>query len=151
MLTAHVEDLAERLEEMKPLFPAHWEELALNRDKVPLDPRYDIYAARAAVGETLLVTLRSAGELVGYFVGFVAPGLHYRTCLTLSLDIFWLHPDHRGHRGGVKLFRAVEAEARRRGVQRMFVGSKCHKDASRLFEALGYERCEIQYSTWLGN
>lgn len=150
MITAHVEKLTERLEELKPLFPAHWEELALNQDRVPLDPQYEIYLERDARGEVMLVTLRDAGELVGYFVGFVAPGLHYRTCLTLTMDIFYVRPDRR-KRAGVKLFRAVEAEARRRGVQRVFVGSKCHRDASSLFEYLDYEKVEIYYSKWLGD
>lgn len=150
MLTAHVEPFAPFLDEVKPLLPRHWAELALNKDEVPLDPQYDEYLRRDAVGQVLLVTLRAAGELVGYFVGFVAPGLHYRTCLTLTLDIFWLAPEHRGQMGGARLFRAVEAEAVRRGVQRMVAGSKCHKDASFLFERLGYERIEVYYSKWLG-
>lgn len=149
MITAQAERLTDRLEEMKPLFPMHWEELALNRDRVPLDPQYDIYLRRDAMGEVLFVTLRELGELVGYFVGFVAPGLHYRTCLTLTMDIFYVRPDKRG-RCGVKLFRAVEAEAKRRGVQRMFVGSKCHADASWLFQRLGYEEVERYYSKWMG-
>jgi GNAT superfamily N-acetyltransferase len=150
MITAHVESLTERLEEMKPLFPLHWAELALNKDKVPLDPQYGIYLARDAAGEVLFVTLREAGALIGYFVGFVAPGLHYRTCLTLTMDIFYVHPERRG-RGGITLFRAVEDEARRRGVQRWFAGSKCHADASWLFEHLGFERVEIYYSKWIGS
>jgi len=53
--------------------------------------------------------------------------------------------------GGVRLFKAVEVEAKRRGVDRMFVGSKCHKEASFLFERLGYERVEVYYSAWLGD
>lgn len=150
MITAHVESLTTVLDELKPLFPLHWEELALNKDAVPLDPQYDVYLRRDAMGEVLFVALREAGRLVGYFVGFVAPGLHYRTCLTLTMDIFWTHPDIRGGRQGVKLFRAVEAEAKRRGVKRMFVGSKCHKDASRLFEALGYSEVERYYTHWIG-
>ncbi len=150
MLTAHVESLTERLEELKPLFPLHWEELALNKDKVPLDPQYHVYLQRDARGEVIFVTLRDAGELVGYFVGFVAPGLHYQTCLTCHLDIFYLRPDKRGARGGVILFKAVEAELKRRGVQRWFVGSKAHKDASRLFEALGFDHVETTYSKWIG-
>ena len=150
MITAQPENLTERLEEMKPLFPLHWEELALNKDRVPLDPQYDVYLERDARGEVLFVTLREVGELVGYFVGFVAPGLHYRTCLTLTMDIFYVRPDKRG-RCGVKLFRAVEAEAKRRGVKRMFVGSKCHKDASWLFERLGYQEVERYYSKWMGD
>jgi GNAT superfamily N-acetyltransferase len=150
VLTAQVESLTERLDEMKPLFPLHWEELALNRDRVPLDPQYDIYLRRDAASEVLFVTIREAGELVGYFVGFLAPGLHYRTCLTLTMDIFYLHPSRRGRQGGVMLFKAVEAEAKRRGVQRVFYGSKSHKDASRLFEAFGCEQVETYYSKWIG-
>jgi GNAT superfamily N-acetyltransferase len=146
MITFAVEPLTERLEELKPMFPAHYRELALNQDKVPLDPRYEIYLQRDAAGEVLFIAGRSNGKLVAYFVGFVAPGLHYRTCLTLQEDIFWIDPEYRGHGGGVQLFLAVEKEAKRRGVQRMFVGSKLHKDASWLFEKMGYTEVERYYS-----
>ena len=151
MLTAQVEPFPPFLEEVKPLLQRHYEELALNQDKVPLSPQYHVYLERDARGEVLLVTIRESGALVGYFVGFVAPGLHYETCLTLIMDIFWLAPEHRGQRGGIKLFRAVFEEAKRRGVQRIFAGSKCHKDASRLFEALGMEKCEVYYTSWIGS
>ena len=151
MLTAQIESFVECLGEFKPLFPKHWEELALNKDKVPLDPQYEIYEAREARGELLFVTLRDLGMPVGYFIGFIAPGLHYKTCLTCTMDIFWVHPEYRS-KGlpGVKLFRAVEAELKRRGVQRWFAGSKCHADASALFEFLKFEKVEIYYSKWLG-
>lgn len=151
MLTAQVEPFPPFLEEVKPLLDHHYEELALNKDKVPLSPQYDEYLSRDARGMILLVTLRDAGELVGYFVGFVAPGLHYSTCLTLHLDIFWVRPDKRNGTAGLKLFKKVEQEAHRRGVNRMFVGSKVHQDASRLFEALGYTHVEKTYSMWLGD
>lgn len=150
MITFAVEPLTERLEELKPLFPRHWEELALNKDHVPLDPQYDIYLARDAMGEVLFVAGREAGRLVAYFVGFVAPALHYRTCLTLTEDIFYVLPEKRGEGAGVHLFKAVEAEAKRRGVERMFVGSKLHRDASWLFEKLGYIEVERYYSKWFG-
>jgi GNAT superfamily N-acetyltransferase len=149
MLTAAPERFPEFLEEVKPLLPAHYEELALDRDRVPLSPQYDEYLKRDAQGAVLTIALREAGKLVGYFVGFVAPGLHYSTCLTLHLDIFWIHPDHRGQNGGFLLFRAMEAEARRRGVQRLFVGSKTHLPADYLFEKLGYRKVESVYSAML--
>lgn len=151
MLTAAPEPFAPFLEEVKPLLPLHYAELALNKDVVPLAPQYDEYLRRDAKGMVLTIALRDAGALVGYFVGFVAPGLHYETCLTLHLDIFWIHPVHRGQMGGIKLFKAVEKEAKRRGVQRMFVGSKVHADASFLFERLGYAKVETIYSVMLGD
>jgi GNAT superfamily N-acetyltransferase len=150
MITAQVESLTAMLPELQPVFPEHYRELALDQDHVPLDPQYDEYLRRDAAGMIMLVTLRDRGELIGYFVGFVAPGLHYRTTLTLTMDIFYVRRDHRGNGAGFVLFRAVEAEAKRRGVQRMLVGSKCHKEASWLFERLGYDRIEVYYSKWLG-
>jgi GNAT superfamily N-acetyltransferase len=150
MLTTQVEPWSEFVVEVQPLFPQHWEELALNKDKVPLAPQYHVYAAREVAGELMVITLRDKGRLVGYFVGIVAPGLHYSTCLTLTMDIFWTHPDIRGGFAGVKLFRAVEKEAKRRGVQRMFYGSKLHKDCGSLFRYLGLEPIETYYSKWIG-
>lgn len=150
MITFQVESLTARLDELKPLFPLHFKELALNQDKVPLDPQYDIYLQRDSRGEVLFVAGRNAGQLIGYFVGFVAPGLHYKTCLTLTMDIFFVHPDHRHEGAGFRLFKTVEAEAKLRGVDRLFVGSKLHRDASWLFERLGYDEVERYYSAWLG-
>lgn len=149
MLTAQPEAFPEFLEEVKPLLPEHYAELALNQDRVPLSPQYDEYLRRDALGMVLTVTVRDAGKLVGYFVGFIAPGLHYSTCLTLQLDIFWIHPEHRGQKGGFMLFKAMEAEAKRRGIQRLFVGSKCHLPADWLFEKLGYQKVESVYSAML--
>lgn len=151
MMTCQVESFTEHLDEFRPLFPLHWAELALNQDLVPLDPQYDVYAAREARGELLFVTMREAGAPVGYFLGFIAPGLHYRGCLTCTMDIFFVAPEHRNSGlPGVRLFRFVEKELRRRGVQRWFVGSKVKADASALFERLEFERVEVHYSKWLG-
>ena len=151
MITAQVEPYSKCLSELMQCYDLHWEELALNKDKVPLDPQYDLYEARDDAGQLLLVTLRETGRLVGYFIGFIAPGFHYKTCLTLTMDIFWTHPDVRGGFSGVKLFRLVEKEAKRRGVHRMFYGSKMHKDASRLFEFLKMEPVEVYYTKWIGD
>lgn len=151
MITLQIErDFPRFLEEVKLHFLAHWEELALDKDKVPLAPNYSLYVLRAEMGEVLVATIRKAGQIEGYFVGFVAPGLHYQTCLTCTMDIFWIHPDHRGAGLGFKLFKTVEEECKRRGVRRLFVGSKLHKDASFLFEKLGYTEVERYYSHWLG-
>lgn len=150
MITAQAEPFPPFLEEVKPILPLHYEELALHKEKVPLDPQYHIYLARDELGEVVVVTLRDTGKLIGYFVGFIAPGLHYRTCLTCNMDIFYVHPEHRGRGAGFVLFREVEKELKRRGVQRLFVGSKLHKDASWMFERLGYTEVERYYTTWLG-
>lgn len=151
MITAHVESFEENLEYLKPLLPIHYKELALNQDKVPLSPQFDKYVATEKQGGLIFVTLRKAGEMVGYFIGFIAPGLHYSTCLTCQMDIFYVLPEHRGSGAGFQLFKFVEQQLKKRGVQRLFVGSKLHKDASWLFEKLNYTPVETYYSAWLGD
>jgi GNAT superfamily N-acetyltransferase len=150
MITCHVESFEERLAELQVLLPLHYRELALNQDKVPLSPRYGDYIDRERAGGLLFVTLRDAGQLVGYFIGFIAPGLHYSTCLTCTMDIFYVHPDKRTGSAGVRMFRFVETELRRRGVQRWFMGSKIQADASALFKRIGAAPVETYYSKWIG-
>ena len=155
VLTTQVEAWSDVLPEMQEIWPEHYAELALNQDKVPLSPRLDAYAAMERHGVLFVMTLRDAGRLVGYFIGFVQPSLHYSSCLECSLDIFFVRPGDRGGRGlltpGMVLFRATRAELKRRGVQRWFVGSKLHRDASRLFRALGMTPVETYYTQWIGD
>lgn len=151
MITCHVESFEERLDELKVLLPAHYKELAMNQDKVPLSPRFEVYIEHERAGGLLFVTLRDAGELVGYFIGFIAPGLHYSTCLTCTMDIFYVRRDRRSGTSGVRLFRFVEAELRRRRVQRWTMGSKIHADASALFKRIGAVPIETYHSKWLGD
>lgn len=150
MITCHVESFEERLGELQVLLPMHYRELALNQDKVPLSPQYSAYIDRERTGGLIFVTLRDAGELVGYFIGFIAPGLHYSTCLTCTMDIFYVRADKRKGSAGVRMFRFVEAELKRRGVQRWFMGSKVKADASALFKRIGAEPVETYYSKWIG-
>lgn len=151
MITAQVERYTDCLPELREIYPIHWQELALNQDKVPLNMMWEVYEQHDANGALMLVTLRENGALVGYFIGFVYPGLHYRDCLTLTMDIFFTVPQVRGRTAALRLFRAVEKEAKSRGVQRVFFGSKNHRDSSRLFKALGYTPVETWHSKWIGD
>lgn len=151
MITAHLESFMANVEELKRVIPLHYEELALNKDKVPLAPRWDRYAYAESIGELFFVTLRDAGELVGYFIGFVAPGLHYETCLTCIQDIFYVKPDGRGAAAGDLLLDFVEKELKRRGVQRVIGNSKNHFPCAWLFTRRKWEPIETLHMLWLGD
>lgn len=150
MRTVQEESFEEGLNELQVLLPIHWEDLALNKDKVPLDPIYDIYIDRERKGELIYVTVREDGDLIGYFIGFIAPGLHYKTCLTCTMDIFYIHPDHRKNGAGGMLFEFVEKKLKARGVQRWYCGSKNHKSTEWFFEKIGFKPIETYFSKWLG-
>lgn len=151
MITFHVESFTASLPEFRPLLPVHWKELALNQEHVPLEPQWEVYFERERRGELLFVAAREEGKIVGYYIAFIAPGLHYANCLTCTTDIFFIHPEKRVAMTSLKLFKFVEEELRRRGVKRWFIGSKVHADASAIFERLKFERVEVYYSKWMGD
>ena len=152
MIKLQVEALSEALiMEIMPLLDKHYNELALDQEHVKLNPIWSRYAAAAVADELLVVTCRKEGVLLGYFVGFVSPSLHYETCLTCAMDIFYIDKEYRKGSLGIKLFRKVEKELRGLGVQRWIVGSKVHADASKLFERLQFGKIETIYSKWLGD
>lgn len=153
MITAAIEELtAETLAEAVPLLPHHYDELSEHKlAGIPLDPQYDLYLARAAAGQVLYVTLRENGALIGYLVSFVAPGMHYRSCLTATGDIFFVFPTKRGLEGGRTLFSAWLKECRRRGIQLAQIGMKSRhaKYVRPILEDLGFFETEITFWQFL--
>lgn len=150
-LTFAVEPFADMIREAKPMLERHWEELALDKEHIQLAPDWQRYAQLEAKGALSVVTVRENGKLVGYAWFVVERGLHYSSTLEAYMDIYWLMPEVRGRYGGVRLFHAVEAELKRRGVKRVHVGSKLHQDSSRLFRALNYQPTEVWFSKLLGD
>lgn len=154
MLYVQVETYQQFIDDaLGEILEEHYEDLALNQDKVPLDPQLNVYREREECGELLVMSMREKGndELAGYFIGFIAPGLHYQTCLTCTMDIFYVRPKFRDNLlAGRRLFKAVERELKTRGVDRWFVGTKLNKDVGRLFDSLKFVPVEMYYAKWLG-
>jgi hypothetical protein len=152
MITAHVEPFMSQVEELKKLLDGHYDELALNKDKVPLSPQWNIYDHHEQEGRLVYVTLRDRGELIGYIISIIAPGLHYSTCLTSHMDILFVRPDRRdaSAKGVLMMIDTLEHELRRRGVQRWFMGTKLHKDIGAIFRRRKFEAVEMTYTKWIG-
>jgi len=151
MITAQIESLSDCLEEMTPLFPEHHKELGLFQDKMPLDPNYDLYWRREASGELVMATIRKNGKIVGYWPTFISPGMHYKSTLTATMDILWVHPDERGSHAGMMLFDVLKKELKRRGVKLWWAGSKNHKQIEWFLKMCGFEPAETYFCMWLGD
>lgn len=150
MITCQPESFGRVLPELAPLLPVHYEMLALNKAEVPLRPNYAEYLRRETQGECSTIVLRENGRVIGYWIQFVAPGLHYQTCLTATMDIFFIQPEFRSGSAALRLMHGVETENRRRGVLRWFAGEKLHAPVGRLFAACGFEPVERTWAKWLG-
>ncbi|AST86225.1 hypothetical protein CIG66_07010 [Ralstonia pseudosolanacearum] len=151
MITFAIELFSDVYGELKPLLEEHYAEISTHKDHgVPLEPMEEVYRVRQADGSLMMVIGREDGRIVSYFVCFVAPGLHYRSCLTCTPDIFFVAPEKRTGTMGMRMFRFVEKELKRRGVKRWAVGSKVQHDASALFRYLKFDPVETMYEKWLG-
>lgn len=146
LMTVLVEPWADCRDEIMVYWPQHWAEVALDRDRVPLDPDVAAYDEHADLGRLHVVTVRQRGELVGYHISLVTPHLHYKSSLCAFVDIYWLRPDCRQGLTGLNLFKEVERSLAARGVKKVYSGTKRHLDAGILFERLGWTETERLFS-----
>lgn len=137
MITYQVEPYMQCEDELKAIYPLHYEELTISKN-FPLDPDYARYARMAEMGMLKLITCRKDDEMIGYVLMIIGPMLHYKTCIAAHEDIYYLKKEHRSGRIGVKLFQFVEDEMKKLGVDRIIMGTKVYSDNSKLFEYLGY-------------
>jgi hypothetical protein len=132
------------------LWRQHYDEIAEDKDLVPLDPDWDKYDALAERGHLVIVTARCDGELVGYVFSMVDTHLHYRTTLFSMSDIYWLHPSCRGGRTALRMFEAMERALAGRGVVKMLSNTKLAHDQGRLFGAMGWREAERLFVKTIG-
>lgn len=151
LVSYQVENLHDCQTEIDLLLIDHWLEVSLNQTEVPLDPDWDFYFHMQDSGQLHIVTMRCAGELVGYHVTFVRPHPHYKTTLHGFGDVYYLNPDYRKGGHGIKLFREVDRTLKARGVVKVFSATKIHNDLdiSVIFERLGWTFIEKVYSKLL--
>ncbi len=152
MITAQVERFEQCLPELASIFPAHWDELALFKDRMPLAPQYREYVRREQAGALFLATVRWDGSIVGYYVAQVQPGFHYERTLTATLDMVYVIPEYRDRGLALPLFRCVEKELKRRGAQVWYSGYKAHNPLGmpQLLGMLGFEAADNYMVKWIG-
>ncbi|MFC5861095.1 GNAT family N-acetyltransferase [Acidicapsa dinghuensis] len=145
MIAIQVERWAEFYPDSKLVFPEHWRELALHQDEIQLSIDEEKYANLDRLGILLILTAREDGRLVGYYLWFLMPHLHYASSGPMGLtDMYFVLPECR--RGtGAKLFLASERELRRRGVVKAITSCKVHEDHSEFLRALGWELSDLTF------
>lgn len=151
MITYQVEPYSSVIDDIKVLYPAHWAEVASDKDVIPLEPDYDAYSKLASIDMLHCVTVRSDEKIVGYYYAMVMAHLHYRSCVTAFTDIFFIDKAHRGPTVAMRLFKFVESSLKARGVRKIYIGCKLKNDIGRLFERLGYTEIERSYSKYIGD
>jgi GNAT superfamily N-acetyltransferase len=138
MIEFGVEKYHQVSEDIKDLIKLHYEEIAVNKDVIPLDPDWDRYKQLDDKGLILTVTARDDGKLIGYAIFFVTTHLHYKSTYYANNDLLYLHPDYRKGLIGVRLITLSEKYLKEKGVTKIMWHIKFNKDFSRLLHHLGY-------------
>lgn len=144
------EFLATVKDEIVPLLNSHWEEIALNKDKIKLNPDWDAYDNLEKVDKLKIFTARDGNKLVGYFVVIVGVNIHYKDHLFASNDIIYLSPEHRKGFTGIRLIKFAEKCLKQDGISVLTINTKVHQPFDRLMDFLKFRKIERVYSKYLG-
>lgn len=151
MITYQQEFLATARPDAQKLLEAHWEEIALNKGKIALNPDWEAYEALESSGKLKIFTARGDDRLIGYFVVIVGVNLHYKDHVFAVNDILYLDKEHRKGRTGLKLIKFAEKCLKEDGVSVLSINTKVHKPFDSLMEYMGFNLIERVYSKYIGD
>lgn len=149
-LTFHVDDYHVIENDLIAIYPEHYNELAVNKHRKKLKPDYARYRIMADQGLVHIPTARNAAnELVGYWIFFVTPNLHYMDIKTAYNDIFYLRKLYRKGHNGLRFARFMLDSLKLLNVDEVYCGTKLQQDYGPIFERLGFAPIERIYTKLL--
>ena len=148
-ITYQQEFLVTTEKDARPLLEKHWQEIAVNKEHIKLNPDWEAYADLEAFGNLKIFTARDGSALVGYFVVFVRNHIHYKDHLFAHNDILFLSEPYRKGFTGIKLIKFAEECLKADGVSVLTINTKTHKPFDGVLQRLGFNHVENIYSKLL--
>ncbi len=99
----------------------------------------------------ICVARKVDGPAIGYWIGYIEENPHYKGYPIAYTDIFYIDPEYRKGRTGIRLFQFVEESLRGKGLYKLILNSKLHRDVGPIFERLGFTPIETVYSKYIGD
>lgn len=142
------ENYATVVEDIQRLLPLHHDEVALDKDAIPLDPDLPKYQVLDERGLIVIYTVRTEEcRLVGYAIYAVHLHLHYKTTKVAVSDLVFVEKEHRNFGAGSGLMAFVEDDLRAQGVVVMRTSTKAaHPQLAMLVQSRGHEVAEVIYT-----
>lgn len=138
------------VEDIKPLIKQHWEQIAVNKDKIKLNPDWQAYEDLNLAGHLKIYTARDNGKLVGYFIVGVSTHIHYKDHKFANNDILFVQPNSRAGMTGYKLINFAEQQLKKLGVSVININTKTHAPFDKLLERMGYDLTEKNFGKYIG-
>jgi GNAT superfamily N-acetyltransferase len=146
-----IETLLEVKEDIIPLLSEHWEEVAVHKEKIKVNPCWETYKTLEDSGKLGIFTAREEGLLVGYFVVIASVNPHYKDHVFGVNDVIYLKPEYRGTRVGSDLITYAEDYMSSNGVSVFVINTKTHVPFDGVLKRLGFDHIENVYSKSLGD
>lgn len=152
MITVAPESFRAAVPELEKIWPIHYDELAMFKDRMKIAWNYPHYFELEEKGELLFVTVRWNGDIAAYYLAHVGFASRYCTTRIAKMDLVYVLPDMRGHGIILPLLRCVERELKRRGVAVWYSGHKTinHLGMPDIYEKLGFQPADTFVAKWIG-
>jgi GNAT superfamily N-acetyltransferase len=146
MITYQQESFTDVIDEIKHLLVCHYSEIcAFDKDRVKLNPNWDIYKKLDKDKSLFIYTCRNELKLVGYYISFLYSHHHYSDILTSNSDIIFVDTNYRKGMVGYKLIRKAEQRLKELGISMVLVSIKTKGNLHKLIERLGYSPLDSIY------
>jgi GNAT superfamily N-acetyltransferase len=141
----------EFLKDAAELLYEHWEELALNKEKIKLNTDKVKYKHLQDMEILHNIVVYKEGKVIGYSVLLVSPHLHYVDHKYANVDVIYVSKEERKSSVGAKLLIATERLAKDLGCSVVVHHAKPYVPMIiKPLEKLGYSLYEFMYGKYVG-
>jgi hypothetical protein len=123
MMHLATETFAQVRDEIEDLIVMHYDEIALDKHVIKLDPDWGKYESMERDNALRIFTARKDGKLVGYSVFFLVWHQQFKQNLFAQNEMIFLHPDYRGDTG-VRLIRYSQEQLAKDRIDKLIYEAK---------------------------
>lgn len=150
LVTYALEPWAKYWPDCEPLWRAHYAEFEpFHQGRLPFGPDIPMYMALDRAGMLQIMVARAHGAMVGYCLVTVKRHPHYDMICGFE-DSYYISPPWRKGWNGIRLIDRSAATLAKRGVKMTYWMTKEFNTIQRVFEFLGFTKCDSVYYNWTG-
>ena len=151
ILSFQWERFGKLIPELPRLFKLHYAEVCPDKERLPLDFKFNRHVDLDDMGVLRVFTARSNGVLAGYVFWMVAPSLEFMIQTALASQ-YYLDPLYRRGRAGIHLITNAETGLSDMGVGQILVAASENVKGGNvglLLEREGYKLIEKLYNKFI--